>query len=146
MFLKIKNKSENDSKVIFSSKSNSPTIISSDLTVQGDLVSEGEIQIDGKINGDIRCRILIVGANAQIKGSIQADIAKVYGSIDGLLFAKTVFLSTTAKVVGDITHEKIEIEQGAYLEGHCCHVDDPIPAEQGPTDLMLTDERQKKEK
>lgn len=139
MFLKIKNQKEN--KAVFSSKSNSPTIISSDLTVQGDLISEGEIQIDGRIKGDIRCRVLVVGANAQINGSIRADIAKVYGSIDGLLFAKTVFLSTTAKVVGDITHEKIEIEQGAYLEGHCCHVDDPIPAEQAPADLMLTDGR-----
>lgn len=79
--------------------------------------------------------------NAQIVGSIQADVAKVHGSIEGQLFARSVFLATSAKVTGDITHERIEIEPGAYLEGHCRHMDDPIPAERAPADLMLTDAR-----
>ncbi len=126
----------------------SPSIISSDLTLTGDIVSEGEVHIDGRINGDIRCRVLLVGVNAQIVGSIQADVAKVHGSIEGQLFARSVFLATSAKVSGDITHERLEIEPGAYLEGHCRHMDDPIPAEQAPADLMLTDARDgnKKEK
>ncbi|HBO58607.1 MAG TPA: cell shape determination protein CcmA, partial [Alphaproteobacteria bacterium] len=92
--------------------------------------------------GDIRCRLLIVGVNARITGSIQADVAKIHGNVNGVLCARSVFLATTAKVNGDITHERLEIEQGAYLEGNCRHMDDPIPAEQGPADLMLTDERQ----
>ena len=57
----------------------SPSIISSDLSITGDLVCEGELHIDGKIQGDIRCRKLIVGVNAQINGEIQADVAKVHG-------------------------------------------------------------------
>ena len=79
--------------------------------------------------------------NAQIKGSIQADVARVHGCINGHLYAKSVFLACPAKVTGDITHERLEIEPGAFLEGNCRHIDDPIPAEQGPADLMLTDAR-----
>ena len=110
------------------------------------MVSEGEIHIDGTVEGDIRCRLLVVGVNARITGAIQADVAKVYGNVNGLLCARSVFLATTAKVTGDITHERLEIEQGAYLEGNCRHMDDPIPAEQGPVDLMLTDERKNAKK
>ncbi len=122
----------------------SPSVISSDLSITGDLVCEGELHIDGKIQGDIRCRKLIVGVNAQINGEIQADVAKVHGSITGHLCAKSVFLAAQSKITGDITHERLEIEPGAYLEGHCRHMSDPIPAEQAPADLMLTDARKSK--
>lgn len=143
MFSKVKNDietkvSNNDRRPA------SPSIISSDLTITGDLISEGELHIDGRIEGDIRCRVLIVGVNAQINGSIQADVAKVHGCINGHLYARSVFLASPAKVKGDITHERLEIEPGAFLEGHCRHMNDPIPAEQAPADLMLTDARESK--
>lgn len=131
-----------DSKAFNNDKRPSgPSIISADLAITGDIISEGEVHIDGRVEGDIRCRILLVGVNAQIVGSIQADVAKVHGSINGHLCARSVFLASSAKVSGDITHERLEIEPGAYLEGHCRHMDDPIPAEQAPADLMLTDGR-----
>ena len=119
----------------------SPSVISSDLSITGDLVSNGELHIDGQVEGDIRCRVLIVGVNARINGSIQADVARIHGSINGHLYAQSVFLASPAKVTGDITHERLEIEPGAFLEGTCRHIDDPIPAEQAPADLMLTDAR-----
>lgn len=131
-----------DSKAFNNDKRPSgPSIISADLAITGDIISEGEVHIDGRVEGDIRCRILLVGVNAQIVGSIQADVAKIHGSINGHLCARSVFLASSAKVSGDITHERLEIEPGAYLEGHCRHMDDPIPAEQAPADLMLTDGR-----
>ncbi len=145
MFSKIKH--ESGTKVVNNDRRpKSPSIISSDLTITGDLVSEGELHIDGVVEGDIRCRLLVVGVNARISGSIQADVAKIHGNVSGLLCARSVFLATTAKVTGDITHERLEIEQGAYLEGNCRHMDDPIPAEQAPADLMLTDERKAEKK
>ncbi len=142
MFSKVKREAETRIKNN-DRRPTTPTIISSDLTITGDLVCDGEVHVDGVIEGDIRCRVLVVGANAQIHGSVQADVAKIHGHIDGILCARSIFLATTAKVIGDITHERLEIEQGAFLEGHCRHTDDPIPAEQAPSDLMLTDARKK---
>ena len=140
MFSRVKNSAE--TKISNNDKRpSSPSVISSDLSITGDLVSEGELHVDGHIEGDIRCRVLIVGVNAQINGSIQADVARVHGCINGHLYAKSVILACPAKVTGDITHESLEIEPGAFLEGNCRHIDDPIPAEQGPAELMLTDAR-----
>ncbi len=126
-------------------KTSSSSVIGTETTITGNIISTGELRVNGRIEGDIRCRVLIVDINACVKGTIQADLLKVYGSINGCLYAKSVFLASSAKVVGNITHEQIEIQPGAFLEGHCRHLDDPIPAEQGPSDLMLTDARQLKE-
>lgn len=137
-----KNKNNRDVKTLNEEKKNaSPSVLSADLAIVGDLTGSGEIQINGKIEGDIRCRTLIVGANAQIHGSVQADSVRVYGCIDGHICARSVFLAGTARVIGEVTHEDLEMESGAYLEGNCRHTDDPIPAEQAPADLMLTDAR-----
>ncbi|MGJ3258867.1 MAG: bactofilin family protein [Rhodospirillales bacterium] len=96
-----------------------PSIISRDLSIVGDMLSDGEIQIDGKVNGDIRTRILIVGESAKVKGEIVAETCHVLGRVDGQIKAKVVKLSETAHVVGDILHEDLSIETGAFLEGHC---------------------------
>ncbi|MEX0692834.1 MAG: polymer-forming cytoskeletal protein [Rhodospirillales bacterium] len=96
-----------------------PSIISRDLKIVGDLHSDGEIQIDGKVSGDIRTRILIVGETAKIRGEIVAETIHVLGRVDGQIKAKTVKLADTAHVVGDILHEDLSIETGAFLEGHC---------------------------
>jgi len=96
-----------------------PSIISRDLSIVGDLLSDGEIQIDGKVNGDIRTRILIVGESAKVKGEIVAETCHVLGRVDGQIKAKVVKLADTAHVVGDILHEDLSIETGAFLEGHC---------------------------
>jgi len=47
-----------------------PSIISSDLLVQGALVSQGDMQIDGTVEGDIRSVTLMIGNGAVVKGEI----------------------------------------------------------------------------
>ncbi len=118
-----------------------PSLISADMIVSGDLFSDGEIHIDGKLDGDIKCRILILGVESQVTGTITADVVKIHGKFNGQIVAGSVLLASTAYMTGDITHESIEIEPGAYLEGHCHRQNDPIPAEQAPADLMISDQR-----
>ena len=77
------------------------------------------IQIDGTVNGDIRTKTLLVGETASIKGEIVAETVKVHGEIVGQIKATNVTLAKTAHMVGDILHENLAIEEGAYLEGHC---------------------------
>ncbi len=96
-----------------------PSIISADLSVTGDLVSRGEIQVDGTIEGDVECRILVIGAQGSVTGEITADDVRIHGSVSGQVRAKSVFLAATAHMVGDITHESLAIEPGAFMEGHC---------------------------
>ncbi len=100
-------------------KASPPSIISTDMRIVGDLSSEGEIHIDGAVDGDIRSKILLVGETAIIKGEIVADSVNVHGTLNGQIKARSVNLFRSAHVVGDIIHEDLAIETGAFLEGHC---------------------------
>ncbi len=116
-----------------------PSIISADLTITGDLSSNGEIQVDGKIEGDIRCASLIIGISGSVTGEVNADSVRMHGSVNGQVNAKSVFLASTARMVGDITHESLAIEPGAFMEGHCRRmVQPPAPSS---SDLAIADGR-----
>ena len=118
-----------------------PSIISADLKIVGDLISSGEIQVDGEVQGDIRSKVLLVGEGASIKGEIQADTVRVHGNVNGQIKATFVNLAKTAHVVGDILHENLSIQEGAFLEGHITHMNEqqpklapPQPAADKPAD------------
>ncbi|SDE93872.1 bactofilin family protein [Rhodospira trueperi] len=96
-----------------------PSIISADLTITGDMVSAGEIHIDGRVEGDIKCASLIIGISGAVTGEVSAQTVRMHGSVSGQVIAKSVFLASTARMVGDVTHESLAIEPGAFMEGHC---------------------------
>lgn len=108
-----------------------PSIISTDLIMNGTLVSTGDIQIDGKIEGDIRTTSLTVGDKAFIHGEIVADEVIVRGKVMGTIRARRVQLASTCHVEGTILHEALAVEAGAFFEGHCRHSADPLN-EQAP--------------
>lgn len=118
-----KSKKNNDSQQAATARV-VPSIISSDLQIVGDLESAGEVQIDGKVSGDIRAKVLLVGESAVIKGEIFADTVRVHGAVYGQIKAKFVNMAKTAHVVGDILHENLSIQEGAFLEGHIMHMTD----------------------
>jgi len=101
------------------------SIISADLKILGDLISAGDLQIDGIVEGDIQTRSLTIGEGAVVTGNIQAETTRVCGQVTGTIKAATVTLERTAKVVGDIVHQILAIEPGAFLEGHVRHSDGP---------------------
>lgn len=96
-----------------------PSIVSADLAIEGNMTSTGEVQVDGSVSGDIRCKALIVGVKGSVTGEVVAQTVRLHGAIKGMVRAKSVFLSSTARMAGDVEHESLAIEPGAYLEGHC---------------------------
>ena len=54
-----------------------------------------------------------------------------------------MFVAKSAKLIGDVVHNSIAIEPGAYIDGHCLRQGAPIPAEASKPDLMLVDKRSK---
>ena len=59
--------------------------------------------------------------------SIECESARICGRINGRIKAHTVELAPSAHVVGDILHERITVETGAYFEGSLKHVDASTP-------------------
>ena len=54
-----------------------------------------------------------------MRGAIHADSVRVCGSVEGEVRATTVILTKSAKVRGDVLHESLAIESGAFIDGHC---------------------------
>jgi cytoskeletal protein CcmA (bactofilin family) len=103
-----------------------PSIISSDLTINGHVKTTGDIQIEGTVEGDIHAHLLTIGENATVKGEVVADDIVVTGRVVGRVRGLKVRLTSSARVEGDIIHKTIAIESGAHFEGSVQRQDDPI--------------------
>jgi cytoskeletal protein CcmA (bactofilin family) len=103
-----------------------PSIIGEDLTITGNVVSKGEIQIDGEVQGDVHCGSLLLGDKSQIIGGVVAEDVVVRGRIVGSVRGLRVTLQAQSHVEGDIYHQSLAIEQGAYFEGKSRRSDDPM--------------------
>lgn len=93
------------------------SIISQDITVEGGVAGEGELHVDGVIRGDVRIGHLTLGDTGHIEGSIVAETVDIRGRVIGSVSAKQVRVYATAYVDGDITHEQLSVETGAFFQG-----------------------------
>ena len=103
-----------------------PSIIGEDLTIKGNVTSKGEVQLDGEIEGEIRCGSLLLGDKGQVMGGVAAEDVVVRGRIIGSIRGLRVTLQAQCHVEGDIFHQGLSIEQGAYFEGKSRHSDKPL--------------------
>ena len=103
-----------------------PSIIGEDLTIRGNVTSKGEVQLDGEIEGEIRCGSLLLGDKGQVMGGVAAEDVVVRGRIIGSIRGLRVTLQAQCHVEGDIFHQSLSIEQGAYFEGKSRHSDKPL--------------------
>jgi cytoskeletal protein CcmA (bactofilin family) len=103
-----------------------PSIIGADLTITGNVTSKGEVQIDGEIQGDIHCSSLLVGDKAEVRGGVMAEDVVVRGHIVGSISGLRITLQAQSHVEGDIFHQSLAIEQGAYFEGKSRRSDNPL--------------------
>ena len=100
-----------------------PSILSVDLRITGDIVSDGEVHISGMVKGDVTAKKITIDEGGSVIGAIETESAHIAGALTGRLTAMTVTLATTARVVADITHVSLTIEQGAVFEGYSRRVD-----------------------
>ena len=105
-----------------------PSLISSDITIEGGITGDGELQIDGVVRGDVRVGRLTVGETGHVEGSVFAEAVEVRGRIIGAITAKQVRLYGTAYIDGDITHEQLAMETGAFFQGRSLKFQRATPA------------------
>ena len=102
------------------------SIIGEGLTITGNVASKGEIQVDGEIQGDIHCGSLLLGDTAQVVGGVIAEDIVVRGRVVGSIRGVRVTLQAQSHIEGDIIHQSLAIEQGAYFEGKSRRTDNPL--------------------
>jgi cytoskeletal protein CcmA (bactofilin family) len=94
-----------------------PSIISAEMTIHGDLQSSGDVQIEGTIFGDLNVTKLTIAEGGTVSGNITAKNVRICGALNGSVRSEMVTLTATARVVGDVHHELLNIETGGQLEG-----------------------------
>ena len=93
------------------------SIVGAGLTVVGNIDCPGDLQVFGTVEGDVRARALIVEVDGHIEGRVYAQKLVIGGSINGPVTATDIRIEGTAKVLGNITHNMLTVEPGAFLEG-----------------------------
>lgn len=94
------------------------SIISKALKITGQLESTENIRIDGEIEGDVRGVSVTVGGGAKVKGTVYGDEIELAGTVEGKIEARKVVLTGTAHMSGDVVHQDVKIESGAYINGN----------------------------
>jgi cytoskeletal protein CcmA (bactofilin family) len=109
------------------------SLISSGITIEGGVTGDGELQIDGTVRGDVRVGRLTVGETGHIEGSVYAEAAEIRGRVVGSVTAKQVRLYGTSYIDGDITHEQLAMETGAFFQGRSLKFQRPAAPQPQPT-------------
>ena len=102
------------------------SLIASDLVLEGNVSGGGELQIDGTIKGDVRAERVTIGDSGHVEGGVYAEAVEVRGRVTGSISAKQVPASTApCHVEGDITHEQLAMETGAFFQGRSLRLQRP---------------------
>ena len=96
-----------------------PSVLAEGLALTGDIESDGDIHIEGTVTGNIQAMEVVVGPKGKVIGQVKAKAVRIHGGIDGQIQGSSVTLAKSSKVNGDILHNQLTIEPGAFLEGHC---------------------------
>lgn len=97
------------------------TLIGAGTVFDGDLSSPETVRVDGVVNGNCTCeKKLILSADGQVKGNINAQSVIISGKVDGdIVVSGKLELLTTGKIAGNITASSIVIDEGACFDGRC---------------------------
>lgn len=116
--------------------------IGEDLTITGDVTSKGEIHLDGHVQGDVNCAALVLGENSSVEGNVTADEVVIRGRLIGTVRATRLMLQSTSHVEGDLIHQSLAMEQGAFFEGKSRRSDDPLSKSQTTAEEATPSESQ----
>ena len=95
-------------------------LIGKSVVIKGELSGSEDLYIDGQVEGSIELQgnSLTVGPNGQVKANVNAKGVIVQGKLEGNIRATDrAELRKSAIAVGDISTQRLAIEDGAYFKG-----------------------------
>ena len=94
--------------------------IGKSVLIKGELSGSEDLYLDGEVEGsvDLKQHSLTVGPHGRIRANIRAREVIVHGKVDGNIAGdEKVELKKSAVLTGDITTQRIMIEDGAFFKG-----------------------------
>ena len=95
-------------------------LIGKSVVIRGELSGSEDLYLDGKVEGsiDLRDHSLTVGPNGVVKANVSAKGVIIQGKLEGKINAsERVELRQSAVVTGDLSTQRIAMEDGAVLKG-----------------------------
>jgi cytoskeletal protein CcmA (bactofilin family) len=94
--------------------------IGKSVVIKGELSGSEDLYIDGTVEGTIQLQgnNLVIGPNGHVHADINAKGVEIQGKLEGNIHATDCAeLRKSAVILGDITTQRIAIEDGAYFKG-----------------------------
>ena len=98
------------------------TVIAKGLKIVGSVTAEGLVEVNGQIDGELHCTSLVIARGAHVNGIVVAERVVVDGKVEGPIQGGEVILKSQAHVVGDIHHQSLAIESGAFFDGRSVQI------------------------
>lgn len=95
------------------------SIIGPGMKVVGDCETDGTIRIEGSVHGSVRAgKAVVVGQNGCVEGDVVTQDAVISGRVTGTLVAESrLELQATCRVDGEVRARRMQLEEGAILNG-----------------------------
>jgi cytoskeletal protein CcmA (bactofilin family) len=95
-------------------------VISQGIKIKGEVTGSEDLFVDGLVDGQLTLTNgnLTIGPNGTVKADVVAREVVVRGRIDGKVSGRDkVQLMSSSQVTGEVTTERLAIEEGALLRG-----------------------------
>jgi cytoskeletal protein CcmA (bactofilin family) len=103
------------------------SLIGAGARIEGNVTFTGGLRVDGEILGNISTEngqpgTLVISEQASVQGEITVGHVVINGTVVGPVFAdESLELLPKARVTGDVAYHRIEMQQGAIVQGRLIH-------------------------
>jgi cytoskeletal protein CcmA (bactofilin family) len=99
------------------------TLVGEGTSIRGELRFSEGLRVDGEVIGDIVAvgeerNLLVISERARVTGKVRAGHVIVNGTVHGPVSSDELLeLQPKARIVGDVRYERLEMHQGAVIDG-----------------------------
>lgn len=103
------------------------SLIGAGTRIDGNVTFSGGLRVDGEIKGNVCAEkgvdsTLVISEQARIEGQIDVAHIVINGTVVGpVSAAESLELQPGARVTGDVEYHKLEMQQGAVVQGRLVH-------------------------
>ncbi len=103
------------------------SLIGAGTRIEGNVIFSGGLRVDGEIRGNISCSngaqgTLVISEKASVEGAVTVGHVVINGTVIGPVCAsESLELLSSARVTGDVEYHRIEMQQGAVIQGRMVH-------------------------
>ena len=95
------------------------SVIGEDAHIKGEIKTKGSVRIGGQFEGTLNAQgDVLVSEGSKVQGNVSGARVVVSGDINGNVVANGgLEITKTGKVFGDITCDKLMVDEGAIYKG-----------------------------